>query len=88
MVVVLVNAGEPADEAARFLSSNGVTLPCLLDPGQALYDSYNRTGLPDSYAPYPFQVLLDQDGVIRHMAVQHDATDMRDRIDALLAEGE
>jgi peroxiredoxin len=88
VAVVLVNAGEPADEASRFLTAAGVTLPCALDVGSEFYDSYDRTGLPEGYAPYPFQVLIDQDGVIRHMATQYDATDMRDRIDALLAEGE
>ena len=39
-----------------------------------------------SYAPYPLEVLIDQDGRIQYIATQYDAADMRGRIDVLLAE--
>jgi hypothetical protein len=57
-------------------------LECLLDPTGEVYTSY--TGIPDAYAPYPRQVVIDQDGVIRYLSAQYDAAAVRAVIEELL----
>ncbi len=87
MAIWLVNAGDSYEDAFEFVGEAGVTLPTLLDSEKSLYDQYNRNDAVGSgYGPFPLQILMDRDGVIRHMAVQYDAADMRSRIDELLAE--
>ncbi len=82
----LVNSSDPVDEVITFLQRTNVGLPCLLDRSSGLYSSYDRRSTEGSYAPYPFQVLIDQNGVIRYIATQYDPAGMRDRIDELLAD--
>jgi len=58
----------------------------LLDTEGTLSGQYSRTEGGQSYAPFPIQVILDRDGVIRYLAYQYDAQAVRDTITALLAE--
>lgn len=61
-----------------------MTLPSLFDEGKSLYRGYG--GLPDSYAPFPVQVIIDQDGIIRYLSGQYDAERVRSEIRELLDE--
>lgn len=85
-MVWLVNSEDPVDEVERFLRQADVEVPCLLDTDGAWYRSYDRRSTEGAYAPYPFQVLVDQEGTIRYLASQYDPLAMRDQIDALLAD--
>ena len=82
----LVNTEDSVDDVERFLSGGGVTLPNLFDTTGGWYRSYDRRSIEGSYAPFPLQVLVDQEGRIRYLAGQYDPVAMKARIDALLAE--
>jgi peroxiredoxin len=86
VVVWLVNTHDTVADAQEFLRQGDVTLPCLLDTGADWYRSYARRSVDGAYAPYPLQVLIDQEGTIRHIAGQYDPLAMNDRINALLAD--
>ena len=86
VVVWLVNTHDTVADAQDFLRQGGVTLPCPMDTDAAWYRSYDRQSIEGSYAPYPMQVLIDQDGTVQYLAGQYDPLAMRDRIDALLAD--
>ena len=81
-----MNTGDTLEDAFAFVGETGVTLPVLLDKDKAIYSSYPPNETEDNYAPYPLQVLLDQDGVVRYLARQYDAEAVRAAIDGLLAE--
>ena len=82
VTVLLANPMDDFEVAYDWLGANGVTLPCLLDPGGTVYNAYGP--IPDAYAPFPRQVVIDQDGVIRYLSGQYDAQAVRAAIDALL----
>ena len=86
VVVWLVNTHDTVADAQAFLQQGGVTLPCLMDTDADWYRSYDRRSIDGSYAPYPLQVLIDQEGTIRSIVGQYDPVTMKDRIDALLAD--
>jgi hypothetical protein len=83
VVVWLVNPRDSAEVAYRFVDEARSGLPVLLDADSRFYNAYPR---PASFAPFPFQVLIDRDGVIRGIYGQYDAVALQDQIDALLAE--
>ena len=82
--VFLVNTEDPFERAHDFMAASEVELTTLLD-GQDTYFSYPRSFQP-SYAPYPLQVVIDPDGVIRYLSYQYDAEAVRAAIDAALAD--
>lgn len=83
VVVWLINPEDDLDEAFGFVGDAGVDLPVLLDPGGSNYRGYPIGGeVP--YGPYPLQVVIDADGVIRYLARQHDPTALRATVDGLL----
>lgn len=84
MNVWLVNAGDNYDTAWAYLDNMGVSVTCLLDVSQTSYHSY--TGVPNSYAPFPVQVVIDRHGVITYLNGQYDAEAVRAAIDAALAD--
>ena len=86
VVVWLVNTHDSVADAQAFLRQGDVTLPCLLDTDAGWYRSYDRRSVEGAYAPYPLQVLIDQEGTIQYLSGQYDPLAMRDRIDALLAD--
>lgn len=77
-----MNPNDSYDTTYEWLGDNGVTLLNLLDSGGAAYNSYG--GIPDAYAPFPVQVVVDQEGVIRYLSGQNDTAAVRAAIDALL----
>ncbi len=80
--MLLVNPKDPYEVCYDWLGDNGVTLPNLMDPGGSVYNSYGP--LPDSYAPYPVQVIIDQDGIIQYLSGQNDTSAVKAVIDELL----
>lgn len=82
MRVLLANNVDSYDRAFEWLGDNEVDLTCLLDPGGTVYNSY--IGIPDAFAPYPRQVVIDQQGVIRYLSAQYDAAAVRAVIEELL----
>ena len=82
--VWLVNPEDSLEEAFSFVGDSGVDLPVLLDPDGENYRSY-PFGSEDPYAPFPVQVVIDQQGVIRHLSFQNDPTALRVVVDELLA---
>lgn len=82
--VWLVNPEDDLEDSFSFVGDAGVTLPVLLDVGGDSYRGY-PIGSGDPYAPFPLQVVIDEEGVIRYLAFQHDPTALRAVVDGLLA---
>jgi peroxiredoxin len=47
--LVGINAGDPADEVAKFVDSYGLTFPILLDPNNKSLINFHNESLPSSY---------------------------------------
>jgi thiol-disulfide isomerase/thioredoxin len=65
LVVIGVNAGDPAPEAADAARAFGIAYPIALDPELAFSDRLGASGLPTL-------VVLDRDGRIAHRAKHVD----------------
>lgn len=79
----MVNAGDAYDVAWDYLDNLGVGLTCLLDQSKSVYSAYS--GVPNAYAPFPLQVVIDREGVITYLNGQYDAEAVKAAIDAALA---
>ncbi len=86
MVFWLINGEDSYEEAWEFIAEAETTLPTLLDTTGVMSGQYSREEGGSSYAPYPVQVILDREGVIRYLSYQYDADLVTDTISALLAE--
>jgi peroxiredoxin len=84
VVVLLANAGDPSGVIQSFLMNSGSALPSLMDQQQSVFRSYEPS--ISAYAPFPVQVVIDGDGVIRYLQYQYDAEGVRQVIDSILAE--
>jgi len=54
-----------------------------MDQQESIYRSYVNG---DSFAPFPVQVVIDQNGIIQYLSFQYDADAVRLTIDSLLEE--
>ena len=70
LVVLAVNADEPADKVQAFVSDLGLKFNILLDTGSKVQELYRVTAFPTTY-------LVDRDGVVR---VQHIGTLSRSQL--------
>jgi cytochrome c biogenesis protein CcmG/thiol:disulfide interchange protein DsbE len=70
LVVLAVNADEPADKVQAFVSDLGLKFNILLDTGSKVQELYRVTAFPTTY-------LIDRDGVVR---VQHIGTLSRSQL--------
>lgn len=70
LVVVAVNADEPADKVQAFVSDLGLKFNILLDSGSKVQELYRVTAFPSTY-------LVDREGVVR---VQHIGTLSRSQL--------
>lgn len=52
-----------------------------MDQNESVYRSYDP---PESFAPFPLQVIVDQTGVIRYVSGEYDALAVRRVIDSLI----
>lgn len=53
-----------------------------MDSQESTYRSYARSD--EAYAPFPIQVVIDQNGTIQYLSYQYDADAVRIVIDSLL----
>ena len=79
----LVNTGDRAEVAYRFVEEARSSLPVLLDESGEQYRAVPRG---PGFAPFPVNVLIDKRGVIRGVYGQYDAGAMEPVIEALIAE--
>ena len=83
LTVWLVNTGDRAEVAYRFVEEARSSLPVLLDESGEQYRAVPRG---PGFAPFPVNVLIDKRGVIRGVYGQYDAGAMEPVIEALIAE--
>jgi hypothetical protein len=83
LTVWLVNTGDRAEVAYRFVEEARSSLPVLLDESGEHYRAVPRGA---GFAPFPVNVLIDKRGVIRGVYGQYDAAAMEPVIEALIAE--
>lgn len=57
-ILIAIEAGEPADEVARFVRYYGLSFPIWLDARQEALAAFNNLALPSSY-------LVDPEGAVR-----------------------
>ena len=81
--MLLANAGDDAETIQTFLQDAHTSIPSLMDLSKSTYQSYPQA---ETFAPFPLQVVIDQEGVIRYLAFQYEAEAVRHAIDALLIE--
>jgi len=86
VTVWLVNVADTYSSAYKFVGEAQTTLPVLLDREESLYGGYALYEAGEGYGPFPLQVIIDGDGVIRYLNRQYDAGLARAQIEALLAE--
>ena len=73
---------DPGPFVQDFREQTGVTFPLVVDQGETLY----RVALPrGTAAPYPRDLVIDQDLVSRSNKNSFDAVEMQQLIDELLA---
>jgi hypothetical protein len=73
---------ESATTVENFRDQTGVTFPLLL--GDSTYGSYAQ---PDgSISPYPLDVVVDKNGIIRYVGHHFDGAAIESTIQKLLAE--
>ena len=53
----------------------------LEDPGWTIYQEYR---VPDPEAPYPQDILIDQNGIVRHWSWEYDPQELIGLIDGML----
>ena len=81
VVVLLANAGNTAGTIEQFLIQARTDLPSLMDQGESVYQAYE---IPEYFAPFPRQIVIDQTGVIRYLSGQYDAPGVVRTIEGLL----
>ena len=70
LVVLAVNADEPADKVQAFVSDLGLKFNILLDSGSKVQAQYRVTAFPTTY-------LVDREGIVK---VQHIGTLSRSQL--------
>ncbi len=75
--------GESAQTVGAFGEQTNVSFPLLL--GDTTYSMY--ANIDGSISPYPLDVVIDKQGIIRYVRHQFDAAAMQATIEQLLAEG-
>lgn len=78
LLVLAVNAGQSADDIARFIADLGISYPVLLDPGSKTARAYGVTGLPMTF-------FIDRQGVVRGRILgEADEATFRRKVEELL----
>lgn len=80
--MLLGNAGNNQQTIEKFLQDAHTSLPSLMDQQEGVYRSYATSN--NAYAPFPIQVVIDQNGIIRYLTFQYDADAVRQVIDSLI----
>lgn len=78
-----LTGAENQTTVANFRDQTGVTFPLLLNDWS--YDDY---AFPNGWiSPYPLDVIVDQQGIVRYIGRQYDGEVVKATIEQLLAEG-
>lgn len=78
LLVLAVNAGQKADDIAKFVGDLGISYPVLLDPGSRTARLYGVTGLPMTF-------FVDRQGVVRGRILgEADEATFRRKLEELL----
>ena len=85
MVVVALDPYDPdtIGEVSEFVYNQGVTYPVGIETTDN-YTSFQENF--DGANPYPTDVIIDKNGIIRYVAVEYDPAAMIDMVETLLAE--
>ena len=86
VLILLANAGDTVEVAEQFLMDMQITLSTVLDEEKTVYEIYPRD--ETTYAPFPVNVVIDQEGDIQYLAYQHDLNEVSEVIDRLLEDNE
>jgi len=62
LVMLTINKGETSAEVKKFMESNNLSFPVLLDANQEIAREYNIRGIPTTF-------FIDKDGIIQDMKV-------------------
>jgi hypothetical protein len=73
--------GVTDDLVREFGEHHGVTFPIMRDPG-GTYGQYDDVG---STAPFPLDVIVDQQGIVQYVDTRFEPEVLHDVIDGLLA---
>lgn len=78
VLVLAVNAGQKAEDIAKFVTELGISYPVLLDPGSKTARLYGVTGLPMTF-------FIDRQGVVRGRILgETDEAAFRRKLEELL----
>jgi hypothetical protein len=77
---------ESPESVADFKAIHGLTIPVLVQE-TAVTPTYSTIeGIYDGANPYPVDILVDKQGIIRYVAREYDPVTMDDLVQDLLAE--
>lgn len=62
-----------------FAEQTGVGFPLVHDSG-----TYSSWSFPPALSPFPRQVLIDRDGIVRYVASEHRAGELRAAVEEVL----
>jgi hypothetical protein len=79
--VVIFEVASSMSMLTEFRDIYGMRFVGLEDPGSAVYSAYR---VPDPEAPFPQDIIIDQQGVVRHWSWEYDPWEIIDTIDSLL----
>ena len=82
----LLNTEDDYSTVLDFAVNADITLPMLYDAKQPYHRYYAVDDGGEPWAPYPLQVIVDREGVIRYIANQYDALAVQQALDTILAE--
>ena len=82
VMVVALHPGDPPNLVADFLEQTGIGFPVVQDQGtRSLFNYPQGVGYP-----YPRDVIIDQNGIVRSIKNSFDVIEAQALIDELLAE--
>jgi hypothetical protein len=79
--VIGINPSEDLNTIQNFVTMFGLTYPVLQDPGSFTYNKYRIPAI----SPYPLDVIIDQNGIIRYIHTEYDPQYMLEIINNLLS---
>ena len=80
VIVLGINDAETLSTAEDFVRNFGLTYPVLIDYTRQTYYNYAVYGL----SPYPRDIIIDQQGIVRYIHSEYDPQVMLETIDELL----
>jgi peroxiredoxin len=71
-------ANDSAELVDLFIAQSAVTFPVAMDDGQ----SFQSWGPAPDTSPFPLDVVIDREGIIRYVAREYSSDDLRAAIEA------